>query len=106
MDALDLHDLPIELISVILEHVDHSDWMRAMLVSRLWLSLGRRVFVSRLMTKMLSTSWSTRTNWTRMGGVEMNDLTTTTTSTSRLYVLSFVLICSYNVPIPEVSIAE
>jgi hypothetical protein len=79
MTAMLLHDLPIELISVILEQVEHSDWLTAMLTSRLWLSLGRRVFVSHLMTKMLSTSWATRTVWTRMGGHDMGDLTTSAT---------------------------
>jgi hypothetical protein len=75
-----LEELPCEVISLVLENLRPTDWQRALLTSKQWHELGRRVFISHLMTKMLSTSWSTCTNWTRMGGEEMDDLTTSTTS--------------------------
>jgi hypothetical protein len=59
----DLLQLPAEMLWCIFEKVSHKDWSACLLTSTKFFELSRGVFVTKLLTKMLSSEWLGKTQW-------------------------------------------
>lgn len=67
-ESLLLVVLPPEMISEIFEKIPHQDWASLFIVSKEFEKISKSVFVTKLVTKMLSSEWIGKTQWLTFQG--------------------------------------
>jgi hypothetical protein len=62
-EPLLLLSLPAEILCYIFEKVNHKDWLSCTLTCEKFFSYSQVIFVTKLLTKMLSSEWIGKTQW-------------------------------------------
>lgn len=75
-ESLLLIVLPPEMIREIFEKIPHQEWASLFIVSKEFEKISKSVFVTKLVTKMLSSEWIGKTQWLTFRGNQIHQADT------------------------------